>query len=588
MSREGWDKLKSGDKDGAEAVFRAALDKDPKDVSSLHGLGRIALATRQFEYAASLLSQANRLAPEVEPLAFDLIQALSGEVVNKPEDALRHYNLGLGLLAAGDIENARDALLGALLADPGHVQSRWLVNRILPRVYLSKSEISQWRKRVFTAVTALEATVYPQSPEEAERHLQGILTRSNFELAYQAEDDRPLQEAYGRLLTRIVNVWRPQFAKPPATEPIGKREDKRIRVGFASSYFTSHTIALMFGGFIRHLDRSRFLVHGYLTNGLPDSSTKVVAGLCHVFRDLRGALDEAAQAIHADRLDVLIYPDIGMDARGQILAAMKLAPLQVTGMGHPVTTGLPSIDYFLTSDLMEPEGDEAHYCEKLVRLPNTSFTYQPTPTPQTKGRADFGLPTDGPLFLCCQALQKYLPQFDVLFPAIARKCRGTARFVFIKHRTRHIDNRRFQARIEQAFRAQGLDPARHAFFLRWQDWPDYLQLNGVCDVFLDSVGWSGGNTSMEALSRLLPIVTLPANLMRGRHAYSMLKVLGLERCIARDLEDYVAIAAKLGEDADFNRGVRDAIRTGHDKLYNDMAPIRALEAFLEERVRAGQ
>lgn len=587
MSREGWSKLKAGDAAGAKAAFKASLEADDKSVSSLHGLGKLALMGRQFSLAASLLHKANRLAPEYEALALDLIQALSGEAVEKPEDALRHFNLAIALLGVGDVEGARDALLAALLADPNHVPARWLVNRMSPRVYLSKAEIAQWRRRVFTGIAILEASIHPKNSAEAERHVQGILTRTNFELAYQAEDDRLLQELYGRLVTRVVNAWLPQYATPPATQPFATREDKRIRVGFISSYFTSHTISLMFGGFLRHLDRSRFIVYGYLSNGLPDSSTRVMAGLCHAFRNLRGPLDEAATIVRGDSLDVVVYPDVGMDARGQILAAMKLAPVQATFMGHPVTTGLPSIDYFLTSDMMEPQGAEAHYSERLVRLPNTSFCYQPTFTPQTKKRSDFGLPQEGPLFLCCQALQKYLPQNDPLFPAIARKCAGKARFVFIKHRLRHVDNRRFQARIEQAFRAQGLDPTQHAFFLPWLDWEDYLQLNGVCDVFLDSIGWSGGNTSMEALSRLLPIVTLPTNLMRGRHAYSMLKVLGLENCIAKDMGDYVDIAAKLGEDGDFNANVRARIKTGSAKLYEDKEPVRAFEAFLERAVTSG-
>ncbi|MBI5121551.1 MAG: O-linked N-acetylglucosamine transferase, SPINDLY family protein [Rhodospirillales bacterium] len=580
----GWEKMKAGDVAGAQAAFAAALDRDPKEVPALHGMGRLALMAKQFEYAASLLKQAYALAPEDEALAIDFAQALAGEAVGRPQDAKAQFNLALVFLGLGDIEAARDTFLNAYLADPQHAPSRWMVNRLLPRVYMNPGEIAVWRRRLLSGIAALEASILPKTPAEAEAHVPGLMTRTNFELAYQGQDDKPIQELYGRLVSRVMAAWLPDLAKPIAAMPFAARSDRRIRVGFASSYFTSHTIALLFGGWVRHLDRKRFIVHGYLTGGTPDASTRSLAGMCDQFRDLRGKLDDTARRIRDDDLDVLIYPDIGMDGRGQALAALRLAPTQAVAMGHPVTTGLPSIDYFLTSGLMEPEGGEAHYSEKLVRLPNLSFAYRPPAYPQTKTRQDFGLPGEGPVYLCCQALQKYLPQFDRVFPAIAARIEK-ARFVFIQHKTRHLDNRRFQARLEGVFRSQGLDPSRHLVFLPWQEWTDYLQLNGACDVFLDSIGWSGGNTALEALSRALPIVTLPSNLMRGRHAFAMLKLLGLDDCIASDLENYAAIAVRLGTDAGFNAEVRERIRAGQGRLYDDTAPVRALEDFLEKTAR---
>ncbi|MBF0267183.1 MAG: tetratricopeptide repeat protein [Alphaproteobacteria bacterium] len=583
MSADGWAKLSVGDMKGAEEAFKASLAANPQDASSLHGLGKMALSGQQFEIAASLLNRAYKIAPENERLAIDFVQSLAGESVRHPQDAQAQFNLGLAFLGLGDIDSARDSLLTALLADPSHVGARWLVSRLLPRVYMSTAEIMLWRRRVFSGVSALEAVLHPQSPEEAAKHVAGILLRTNFELAYQGEDDRPLQELYGRLVHRVMSAWLPDLADPPKSRDRVSSDDKRIRVGFASSYFTSHTIALLFNGWIRHLDRSRFIIHGYLTNGVPDGSTRALAGLCDVFRDLKGPVEEAARQIRADGLDVLIYPDLGMDGRSFALAALKLAPTQAVSWGHPVTSGLPSMDYFLTSDLMEPDASDAHYCEKLIRLPNLSIAYRPPQLEQTKTRADFGLPATGPIYLCCQALQKYLPQYDRLFTAIAKQAAG-ARFAFILHKTRHLDNRKFKARIEAAFKAEGLNPADHLVFLPWMAWTDYVQLNGACDVFLDSVGWSGGNTSLEALSRNLPIVTMPSHLMRGRHSCAMLKLLGLDECIASDLKAYVAIAVKLGTDAAWNAAVRERIKAGQGRLFDDQAPVKALESFIEQAV----
>ncbi|TAN57394.1 MAG: tetratricopeptide repeat protein [Rhodospirillales bacterium] len=582
----GWTKLEAGDLQGAEQAFRQALASDPKDVNALHGMGRVAMAARRFDIATDLLNQAKSLAPEIERITLDFLQACAALSAMQPGNALAHYALAQGLLGAGDIEAARDALLATLLADPGHVQARWMVNRLLPRVYVNPQEIALWRRRAATGVAILEATVDPKTPEQAGHELQGLLVRTNFELAYQGQDDKPLQLSYGRLVQRVMTAWLPDLAEPPGPVPFAFREDKRIRIGFASSFFTSHTIGLLFAGWIRHLDRKRFVVHSYLTNSKPDVSTKVLAGMCDVFRDLSGDLAEAARLIRADKLDALIYPDIGMDPRSQALAALKLAPMQMTSWGHPVTSGLPSIDYFLTSDLMEPDEGDKFYSERLVRLPNISVAYHPSSLPQVKSRADFGLPADAVLYLCCQALQKYLPQFDAVFPAIAKQVQDS-RFIFIRHKTRHIDNRRFQMRLEAAFKAAGLDPARHLVFIPWLDWTDFLDLNGVADVFLDSIGWSGGNTTLEALSRHLPVVTLPTGLMRGRHAHAILKRLGLDDCIAKDLEGFVATAVKLGTDGAFRSGIRGRIEAGKGALFDDTSPVRALEAFVTKAVGVG-
>ncbi|MBF0168356.1 MAG: O-linked N-acetylglucosamine transferase, SPINDLY family protein [Alphaproteobacteria bacterium] len=586
MSALGWAKLETGDLQGAQTAFKDVLNTNPQDVSALHGLGRVALAAKHYGIAADLLAQAGKLSPSSERLAFDHVQALGALSAVEPGNAQIHYALAQALMALGDCEAARDAALATLMADPCHVGARWLVNRMLPRIYLNSQEIAVWRRRLATGVAILEASVNPKSSEEAAHELPGLLFGTNFELAYQGQDDKPIQISYGRLVHRVMSAYLPDLASPPSPKPFAERQDKRIRLGFASSFFTSHTIALLFAGWMRHLDRKRFLVHLYLTNGKSDASTRSLAGMSDVFRELQGDLAQAARAIRADDLDALIYPDIGMDPKSMALASLKLAPLQMMSWGHPVTSGLASIDIFLSSELMEPEDAQSHYSERLVRLPNISVAYQPASLPQKKSRSDFGLPGEGSvLYLCCQAHQKYLPGFDRVFTDIARKL-PNARFIFIKHRTRHLDNRRFQARLEMVFKSAGLDPAKHLHFLTWLDWGDYLDLNGVCDVFLDSIGWSGGNTTLEALSRHLPVVTLPSNLMRGRHAYAILKRLDLDDCIAKDTEGFVEIAVRLGSDSSSRQEIRDRIAAGRDRLFNDLAPVRALEEIVAKAVGA--
>ncbi|MBF0333390.1 MAG: hypothetical protein HQL40_07045, partial [Alphaproteobacteria bacterium] len=509
------------------------------------------------------------------PVRLALIRALRSAATAEPGRAESHANLGDALGDYGDAVGARDAYVAALLADPLDPRGRWLAGRCLPRVYHSGEEMAVWRTRFADAVAILEHATPLDQPEAVRRAVAGLSLRTNFELAYQEGDDRPIQEAFGRLTSRVMAAALPGFATAPTPGP---RPDKRLRIGYASSYFWSHTISLLFAGWIMRQDRDRFSTHVYLTGGRRDQTTEVLARNCDLFRDLRGDLGLAAKAIRDDDLDVLVYPDLGMEPRSAMLAALRLAPVQCVGMGHPVTTGLPTVDWFLTSAMMEPDDGESHYSERLLRLPGTSFHYRPNTAPPAKGRAALGLPDEGVLYLCCQAQQKYLPQHDGLPPAIAQRV-PEARFVFVEHRSLLQVNHMFRARLERAFAARGLDPARHLIFRPWLAWPDFLDLNAACDVFLDTVGWSGGNTSLEALSRDLPVVTLPGRLMRGRHSLAMLRIVGAEACIARDADDYVAIAARLGTDPAFRDGQRALIRQGRGRLFEDVSPVRALEEF---------
>src|SRR5262249_8815708 len=143
--------------------------------------------------------------------------------------------------------------------------------------------------------------------------------------------------------------------------------------------------------------------------------------LCDRF--VRGPLsiNRWRQAILDDAPHALIYPEVGMDGVSAQLAAQRLAPVQCNSWGHPDTSGFPTLDYGLSSELMEPPEAQDHYTERLVRLPNLSIYYEPLDLdPVSLSRADLGLGSTATVYWCGQSLYKYLPEFDVVFPLIAR------------------------------------------------------------------------------------------------------------------------------------------------------------------------
>jgi protein O-GlcNAc transferase len=282
----------------------------------------------------------------------------------------------------------------------------------------------------------------------------------------------------------------------------------------------------------------------------------------------------------------LLYPEIGMDATSNQLAAQRLAPIQCTSWGHPDTSGFPTIDYFLSSDLMEPEGAQQHYTERLVRLPNLSIYYEPLELQQISvSRADLGLRSEETVYWCGQSLFKYLPQFDQVFPRIAREL-GSCRFVFIGFQTNPQLTNLFRNRLDKAFAAFGLRAANHCVFLpRREDERWFVAAIGQCDIILDSIGWSGGNSTLESLHHALPIVTMETPLMRGRHTMAILRMMEVEETVAETIDGYVSLAVRLARDQPWRESIKQRMLQNRERVYRDTSCISGLQEFLTRVAR---
>jgi len=258
--------------------------------------------------------------------------------------------------------------------------------------------------------------------------------------------------------------------------------------------------------------------------------------------------------------------------------------VQCTTWCHPVTSGLATVDYFLSSDLMEPDHGQAHYCETLVRLPNLGVSYpRPRFPVNPKTRLDFGLDPGRVVYLSCQSLFKYLPQYDGIYPAIAQQV-PQAQFVFLSHSSAPL-TAIFRERLARAFAQVGLSAADYCVLLPRLLWHDYGRLNQLADVFMDTLGWSGGNTCLEALACGLPVVTCPGGLLRGRHGYGILRLLGMTETMATTPAELVMIAARLGLDGAWRVQLQARILANQGRLFDDPVCIKGLEDFYRRVVR---
>jgi predicted O-linked N-acetylglucosamine transferase (SPINDLY family) len=562
----------------AEAAYNVA--------NALKALGRQTEAVAFYDqalavqpaYVDALVNRANALR-ELE-LLDEAIATYRRALALKPEDARLHLNLGQILRDRGDAEAARAALARARALDPEDAHAHLAaVMAELPLAYADEAEIVTSRARYAEGLDALIG--WAETPERRRALARAVGMSQPFYLAYQGQDDRGLQSAYGGF---IAGVMADAFEPLPATPPPAPGE--RIRVGIVSGFFRAHSNwKIPIRGWISQLDRARFEVIGYQTNPRRDACTEDAEKLCDRFVQGPLSIESWRERIAADAPHVLIYPEVGMDPTTPRLAAQRLAPVQCASWGHPDTTGLPTIDLYLSSALMEPEGAEASYTERLVRLPGLGVWLEPPAAPAVPAsRASLGLREDAVVFWCGQFLPKYLPRYDAVWPVIA-KAAGPCQFVFVSLPQAGAAETIFRQRLAAAFAAVGLDVDQYCVFLPRMSEAEFSAAIAAADVFLDSLEWSGCNSTLEAIACDLPVVTCPGPFMRGRHSAAILEAMAATETVAQDVDGYVALAVRLARDSGWRAEVGRRIAERKARLYHEADSVRALEDVLERAVR---
>ena len=570
---------------------QTAIELQP-DYAHAHQLLANAYTMLGDPHAAEIaLIEALRLKPDMVESSLLLAGAL--RKLKRPDEAEQIVRQALTLSPAraelwtllGDLAGDRDDIAGALDAykrslelRPNDLSTTAHAALLLPNIYASQAHLTACRERFVQGVDFLIANVAALS-HTLKRERFGDVVPSNFLLAYQGGDDTVLQRRYADFIRTLVLRAMPEQSTRSPPQLIAGR---RIRVGFCSRFFYRSTVGNYFASWITDLDRNVFEIFVYHTHVVDDD-------LAVQFREAADHYVQGAEnfsffskRIEADALDILVYPELGMDLMCFLMAALRLAPIQVCAWGHPVTPGHQTIDYYISCAVMEPANANAHYNERLLTLPGIGTRYDlPTVSPQvaTKSRADYQLSDDAHLYLFPQSLFKVHPANDaMLVTAMANDPDGV--LVMFAGQNEGV-TQRFIARLSAAFAAQGVAPSGRVKLLPNLMHDDYKRVNALCDVMLDTLHWSGGNTSLDALAMGLPIVTLPGEFMRGRQTMGMLTLLGVEELIATSTADYLAIAKRLASDKKYRADVSLKILANMNRLFNDPVPTKALGQLLQ-------
>ena len=478
---------------------------------------------------------------------------------------MAHSNLALLLRQQGHSTEALAHYGRALALEPSD-GTRLKIATLLPPIMLSTEAIGDTRRTLAQSLAALarQKLVIADPLKEA--------NSTTFFLAYHGVGDLDLQQGLAGLYRRACPALR--FVAPHCAGAPRQAAGRKVKVGFVSNKLKNHTIGRLNRGLIENLSRERFEVSVFQFPHRPDAMSRAIQECADNAVALPDDIGGARRLVAERELDILVYTDIGMDPVVYFLAFSRLAPVQCVTWGHPDTTGIDTIDYFVSSALMEPEGAEAHYSERLVRLGPMSVYYpRPAPPGPAMGRAALGLGGDSTLYVCPQTLFKFHPDFDPMLAAILR---GDPKGELILVEGQHENWSRL---FLERFGAGAPDVVDRVRFLAPLSHEDFMGLLGVADVLLDTPHFCGGNTSYEALALGTPIVTLPGAFMRGRITLALYRQMEITDCIAKNAEDYVKISLELGTDADRRHALGERILARNGALFENMEAVGAWEAF---------
>ncbi len=575
-----------------EATALAVLRRQPQLGEAWRLLGASRLAAGRPAEALQALTQGATHAPadvalhEAIASALDAHAAPAAQRVAARErllaldpSAMRACELGLACWSANDFDQAAAAFERALSLDADCLPARWALFQY-PRdvVHHDAGAVDAFRAQWEAGLEAFAARIEGGIVNRPDALAAATLC-SNFYYHYTTDAVLEGQRRYARVVERMVRASVPEHAPTPVVA-----DDGRVRVAVFSAHLFAHTITRLFGGMLRGLDRSRirlaFFHHGddaTIRSELSDADDLIVSGQ----RDPASW----AQAIRGFAPAVLLHTDLGMQPLAQCLASLRLAPTQAVLWGHPVSTGFEHIDVFISSAAMETHDAADRYTEKLLLLPGLGTCFAaPSRTPRAPAELAQRDPTRIE-YLFLQSVFKNLPLHDALLARIATAI-PAARF----HLTPHADpaiSARLRERLEAELRGANLDPRHHLGIVRGLPPAEFLGLARAGDINLDSIGWSGGNTTLEALWFDIPTVTLPGSSMRTRHTAAMLEILELDQLIATDVEDYLRIAIELGRSADHRAELRALIAERKHRLYDDARVPASLQAFLLQAGAAG-
>ncbi len=597
--------------DKAEEHFKKALELDPNYAEAMNNLGTVHLARKNYGPARELFLRAISEKPKLTDAyrsLYKLLRELGSDqealvvlmraVRLDPKDGNAWNDLGNIYRDLSDTPRSIAAYRSAIAADPRHIDAKGNLSCVLANdgdyrgarqvcaeILEEYPNMMGVRVRRALTIPAIMESVegIQESRETLDRELDELLDYkgtvtdplgqigvTNFYLAYHGLNDRALQKKQAETFLKVCPAL--HFEAPHIGK---KRRPGKIRLGICSRHLAFHTIGILWSEMFANLSRDRFEITLFHTQPVVNRiSQNLISRIDHEVR-LPLELDQSQRVIAQQELDILYYPDLGMEPLTYFLAFARLAPTQCVTWGHPLTTGIPNIDYFVSSKKLEVPDAQSHYTEELVRLETLNTFYSRPEAHGNLTRASLGVGDDATLYMCPQTLFKFHPNFDHVIAGILEgDTKGE--LVLLEGTCAHhttLIRERFNRSIPHVMSRIKIVPRLSH--------DGFLALVRMADVMLDPIHFGGGSTTIQALSFGTPVVTLPSEFLRGRISYACYSHMGVDRLVAKDADDYCRIAVECGRNPDLRRSLRSELADKSTVLFTNRKVIDECESFLE-------
>ncbi len=531
----------------AEDLYRQIIARNPNHAEAVHNMGIIAYQAGRQIIAIELLRRAVALNPALPQTSNSLGMALTSagrfdeaiaafvqSIHTNPNFPPAHFNLGIALEQIGEIDSAMAAYRHAISLNPQYTEAHTNLGNALKATGQLDDAIKACRAAIASR---------PDDAAIAGNLLFTLHFQENISANEIAEEHRLWNERYAEPLKNLIQ---------PHTND--RDPHRRLRIGYVSPDFREHCQAFFTLPLFSSHDRTQVEVFCYCDVPTPDATTRQLQKYADTWRDIHRQTDQhVASLIRQDRIDILIDLTMHMAHNRLLVFAQKPAPIQVTWLAYPASTGLSTIDYRLSDPYLDPEeANDSLYSEKTVRLPNTFWCFDPgsardipiTPLPfLANHHITFG---------CLNNFCKINDTTLSLWAEVMNQLPGSRLLLLAPpgaHRKRTMDY------MDQ----KGISPARIEFAPR-QSHRTYLGLYHRIDIGLDSFPYNGHTTSLDSIHMGVPVVTLTGQSPVSRAGFSQLSNLGLTELSARTPEQFIAIATKLSADIPKLQTLRSTLR----------------------------
>ncbi len=590
----------------AEAPLRRAVAGDPDKAlhhaslgEALRGAGKVeeavavlTLASRRFfdspwiwQNLGMALADAKRLGEACEAFAKATPSRLSSAHLHRWGQSLaqmERYPEAIPLLRqaqAMDPENGRmQSDLGHALYECGGVEEamRWYESAVkrIPEFAPLRYEMARIASLHFNQVD--QAVVHLRTIAGREDGLEAYASKLLLMLHYRVADPAAIfneHAAWGKARDRA--------AVPPPHAPL---DGRRLRVGYVSADFKQHPVACFFEALARHHDKAAVEIFCY--SNFPakeaDDTTRRIRSQADHWREIEGVEDSlAADLIRKDQLDILV--DLGGHAGGRLgVFARKPAPIQVTAIGYPDTTGLPAMDYRLVDAKTDPpEVADAYASEQLVRLPVSFLCY----TPPVEVPLPGAIPLDRNGFVTFGSFNGLIKLSPEWFAMVAAVLKAVPKSQLLVKCDAFNNAEKAHPLLMKSLAPHGIEAGRLRVLTKVKEMAGHLAQYGEVDIALDAFPYHGTTTTCDALWMGVPVVSLAGSIHTSRVGASLLESAGLGDLVAQTQDEFVHKAAQLAQDAPRLRALRAGLRAQMKPLTDGAAYAKRVEDAYRDMVQ---